>query len=143
MLVIIVGKNRIEYCQVKKQNLDKHFFATRGQLYKVYPDTMRKIEIIEDGKKRTETCIIYPENGIRPYGSKLPETDEELSKDPYAMDRVLMNISEHKLAHNESRFGRYKGYFTSVSKNYGTITQWIPYVIAGVCVILAFAGVLS
>ena len=38
MMGIIVGENRVEFIQVKKRDLKKHFFVTRDQLYKFYPN---------------------------------------------------------------------------------------------------------
>ena len=57
MMVIIIGSNRAEMCKVPIKDLNRHFFMSRGQLYKVYPDGLkallirqRAVEFIEYGK---------------------------------------------------------------------------------------------
>lgn len=69
MYVIISGKNRVEFCNVKrKKDFDRRFFKTRGQLYLIPPDGMVRMRIIEYGKERaSEGAIAYEENTIVPY----------------------------------------------------------------------------
>lgn len=69
MYVIISGKNRVEFCNVKrKKDFDRRFFKTRGQLYLIPPDGMVRMRVIEYGKERpSEAAIAYEENTIVPY----------------------------------------------------------------------------
>ena len=90
MMGIIVGKNRLEYCKIKKKDVIKHFFVTRQQLYKIYPDGLIPMDIYHDGAYlRTESVTIFEENGICPYHTMYPEQ--------YEQDVILVNIDEHKL----------------------------------------------
>ena len=67
MKVYIIGRNRVEMCTVKPRDYDKHFFVTRGQLYKMYPDNLMRTIRYEYGvRRRDEEVIIYPENGVKP-----------------------------------------------------------------------------
>lgn len=47
MMVIIIGTNRAEMCKVPVKDQDKHFFMTRKQLYKVYPDGLSRMRIYD------------------------------------------------------------------------------------------------
>lgn len=135
MMVIIIGKNRAEYCRVKKKDLDKHFFVTRNQLYKVYPDALTPAELYHNGAWITsESVIVFEENGVRPYHCRYPKD--------YDMDPVLSTIDEHKLMMPKKEgirsFFRNRG---KTSFNFHTLIEFMPWVIVGF--VIFYALVLS
>lgn len=68
MMVIIVGENRIEYNRIKKRDFEKVFFDRRSQAYKVVPDGLVRLKMVDrKGRVRWEEAVIYPENGTVPY----------------------------------------------------------------------------
>ena len=90
MMGIVVGTNRLEYCKIKKRDVVRHFFTTRNQLYKFYPDGLIPMDIYHDGAYiETQSVTMFEENGTRPYHTKYAEQ--------YDKDVILMNIDEHKL----------------------------------------------
>lgn len=118
MMAIIVGKNRVEYLRVKKKDLAKHFFTTRKQLYKVYPDALTPVEIYHNGVwVGDESIIVFEENGTTPYHCKYPKD--------YEMDSILASIDEHKLMSPK------KSGFTIGSVNPTKIWDWIPLIALG------------
>lgn len=140
MMGIIVGKNRVEFIQVKKRDLKKHFFVTRDQLYKFYPNTMVKMRLEDDlGLVRSESVMIYPENSIRPYGWKEPQGDH----DPFGFDTILANLDDHKRLRSRSPFSRWKMYLTSGQSVWRSIAPMLPFLLAGLVLLGAFTGVLQ
>lgn len=129
MMVIIIGKNRVEYCTVKKKDLSKHFYSTRGQLYKVFPDALRAMEIYKNGSwVRSESVIIFEENGTMPYQCKY-EGD-------YKMDAILASIDEHKIMTAKT-----KPFFSWASgANFKEIMKNLPLIIAGAVIFIALIG---
>lgn len=139
MMGIIVGVNRLEYIQVKKKDLKKHFFVTRDQLYKFYPDTMSRM-ILEDkkGVVRTESVIMYPEMSIRPFGWR-----GDRVYDPFDFDTILANLDDHKRLISRSRLSRARVYLTTTKSVFREIAPILPFVIAGLVLLGAFTGVLQ
>lgn len=89
MHVYIIGKNTARLGRIRKGELDKHFFASRGQLYKVYPEAVARLHRTKYGVELdNEEVIIYSENSTIPW--KTNEVD-------YSADKVLSEIDEHKL----------------------------------------------
>lgn len=132
MLGIIVGKNRLEYCKIKKKDVTRHFFITRQQLYKIYPDGLIPMDIYHDGAyMRTESVTIFEENGIKPYHTDYPEQ--------YDSDVILVNIDEHKLMsprrsklsavskimHNSDLWDAIPWIITLCVIGYAFLTQWM------------------
>lgn len=129
MMVIIIGKNRVEFCSVKKKDLTKHFYTTRGQLYKVYPDALRPMEIYKNGAwVRSESVIVFEENGTEPYKCKYLED--------YGMDAILSSIDEHKIMS-----GKKKAYFEWMKgAGFKEIMNNLPLIIVGVVLVIALIG---
>ena len=132
MMVIIVGKNRVEYCRVRKKDLCQHYFITRNQLYKVYPDALTPMEVYHDGAwVESESVLVFEENACKPYHCKYPVD--------YEMDPILASIDEHKLMLPKKT--GLKGFFTSTSWskfNFKTMIELMPWVIVGIIVLFAF-----
>lgn len=110
MMVIISGANRVEYCTVqRKEDFNKAFFATRGQLYYIPTHGMVRMKITEFGKERpSEAVIAYEENSIFPYDLKGIE---------YKMDNFLNDIDRYKKMTDFSWFREKRIYFTNVGKS--------------------------
>lgn len=122
MMGIIIGRNRAEYLEVRKKDIDKHGFITRRQFYKVYPDALIPCEIYHDGVwVRTESVVVFPENIPIPYHCLYPEY--------YANDARLASIDEEKLM--SAKRG---GWFAAVSGfKPAAILDWVP-VVAIACI---------
>lgn len=110
MEVIISGANRVEFCEVqRKEDFNKAFFATRGQLYFIPTHGMVRMKITEFGKERpSEAVIAYEENSIFPYDLKGIE---------YSMDNFLDDIDRYKRMTDFSWFREKRIYFTNVGKS--------------------------
>jgi len=110
MEVIISGANRVEFCEVqRKEDFNKAFFATRGQLYYIPTHGMVRMKITEFGKERpSEAVIAYEENSIFPYDLKGIE---------YSMDNFLDDIDRYKRMTDFSWFREKRIYFTNVGKS--------------------------
>ncbi len=110
MEVIISGANRVEFCEVqRKEDFNKAFFATRGQLYFIPTHGMVRMKITEFGKERpSEAVIAYEENSIFPY---------DLKDIQYSMDNFLDDIDRYKRMTDFSWFREKKIYFTNVGKS--------------------------
>ena len=68
MMVIIVGENRIEYNKIKKRDFEKVFFDRRSQTYKVVPDGLVRLKMVDHkGRVKWEEAIVYKENDSVPY----------------------------------------------------------------------------
>lgn len=90
MMVIITGENRVEICVPNKRQEGLHFFKTRNQLYRIYPNALSRVRIFDyDGLEvGSEEGIIYRENDIVPY--------DTMDLD-YSMDRLLADVDRHKI----------------------------------------------
>lgn len=111
MMVIITGENRVEICVPNKKQEGLHFFKTRNQLYKIFPDGLRRIRIFDYGGKEisSEAGIIFRENCTRPY--------DEMDID-YTMDRLISDVDRHKLmrATNSLGFGNRAIWFANAAR---------------------------
>ena len=130
MKVIIIGSNRAELCKVPIKDLDKHFFMTRRQLYKVYPDGLTRMRVYDrDGiEKESEEVIVYSENAIVPYHPRHVD---------YSQDRILAEIDEHKLMGSTKSIFPYRVYFTTARNIWREIGPMFPIIVAGI--VLAYA----
>lgn len=103
MKVIISGVNRMEFCDIKRKDLDKRFFMTRGELYFVPTNGMTRLRRYEYGKeKESDEVIIYEENMITPYDTRDIQ---------YSMDNLLSDIDRYKMMTDYSWFKRVKPWF--------------------------------
>lgn len=128
MLVIIIGKNRAEYCNVRKKDISKHFYVTRDQCYRITPECYRQIEIYHgDAWVRTESVIVFDENNALPYYCKHPEY--------YEMDARLSAIDETKLMHPK-KMG-WTAWFTGGGKNspLSQIITALPFILVGIIIV--------
>lgn len=67
-MVIIVGENRIEYNRIKKRDFEKVFFDRRSQAYKVVPDGLVRLKMVDHkGRVKWEEAVVYKENDSVPY----------------------------------------------------------------------------
>lgn len=129
MMGLIVGKNRFEFCKIKKKDVVKHFFTTREQLYKIYPDGLIPMDIYHDGAYvETQSVTMFEENGLCPYHTMYPEQ--------YDKDVILVNIDEHKLMSGK------KSKFLTVSSflNGKEFKTALPWVVVGIVLIYGFAS---
>lgn len=116
MQMIISGVNRVEFCKIKRGDLDKRFFLTRGELYFLPTNGMRRMRIYDFGKEReSDEVIMYEENAIVPV-------------DPcgldYNMDNLLADIDRYKLLTDYSWFKANKPWITeAVSKVWALATS--------------------
>lgn len=110
MMVIISGANRVEFCTVqRKEDFNKAFFATRGQLYFIPTHGMVRMKITEFGKERpSEAVMAYEENSIFPY---------DLKDIKYSMDNFFDDIDRYKRMTDFSWFREKRIYFTNVGKS--------------------------
>lgn len=127
-IILIIGTNRAEFCRPKKKDIDvKHFFVTRNQLYKVYPDMyVRCRRYYCDVDVGTDEFVVYPENGIRPHVQMGSYTN---------FDKLMMDIDEHKMGThgiNKKPFGLLN------SKTVSHLKDMLPFVIMGVVLGYAF-----
>lgn len=103
MKVIITGVNRVEFCDIKRQDLDKRFFLTRGELYFIPTNGLVRMRKIDYGKEReSEEVIVYEENSITPY---------DTCGLNYEMDLMLADIDRYKMMTNYSWFKSVKPWF--------------------------------
>ena len=130
MMVIIIGKNRAEYCRVRKKDVANHFFITRNQLYKVYPDALTPMEVYHDGAwVESESVLVFEENACKPYHCKYPAD--------YDMDPILASIDEHKLMLPKKK--GLKGFFSGgKGMKIGEIVKLAPWIIVGMVILYSF-----
>lgn len=126
-IILIVGSNRAEFCKPKPKDVDtKHFFVTRNQLYKVYPDMYTRVRRYYcDVSVSTDEMIIYPENGIRPDIQRGAITD---------FDKLMADIDEHKMLNGSSK---HKNVGTLSSK-VSSFKKFFPLLLAGIVLAYAF-----
>lgn len=127
-IILILGKNRAEFCRPKKKDVDvKHFFVTRNQLYKVYPDMYIKCRWIWcNVEVGTDEFVVYPENGIRPHIQAGAYTN---------FDKLMMDIDEHKMTN--TGFSK-KPFGIMNSKTRSMLKDLLPFVIMGAVLAYAF-----
>lgn len=105
-MVIITGENRIEICIPNKRQIGLHFFKTRNQLYRIFPNAMSRVRIFDyDGLEvASEEGIIFRENDVVPY--------DTMGLD-YSMDRLLSDVDRHKMMRSHGILGKQKIWFSS------------------------------
>ena len=130
MMVIIIGTNRAAMCKVPVKDQDTHFFMTRKQLYKVYPDGMSRMRIYdEDGiEQESEEVQAYAGNAGVPYDPR---------HDSYGPDRSLAEIDEHKLMGGSKTIWPYRIYFTQARNIWRELAPIFPLIVAGVVLLYA------
>lgn len=93
MQAIIVGKNRVEVCPLKKKDYEKWYFQHRGQTYLIVPENLVKLRYY-DSKGREfrepEEVIVFPED------SSLPFDVRPGCEAAYYQDNVLAGIDIEK-----------------------------------------------
>lgn len=85
-MIIIKGRNRVEFCKIKPRDQSKRLFATRNQLYRVSPCALiRMRQYDKDGKEDdSEEVQIFEEEASAPF-----DTPEGVS---YYQEDVLPEI---------------------------------------------------
>lgn len=145
-LNIIIGPNRVEYIQVKKRDMKKHWYSHREQLYMTYPEHRHRIDLTDEkGFIRSESFIAYPENGSRPYFSgPLPTTKDGIENDPFSFNTEVGKVYEHKLSQRGkfNWFGRAKIYFVEGKSLWRSFAPFIPLLVGLLVLAAAFTGVI-
>lgn len=145
-LNIIIGPNRVEYIQVKKRDMKKHWFSHREQMYMTYPEHRLRIDMTDEkGFIRSETFIAYPENGCRPYFSgPLPTEKDRIKTDPFSFSNECGHAYEHKLSQmgKWNWFGRAKIYYQEGRSVWRAFGPWIPLLVGITICGLAMLGVI-
>lgn len=130
MMVIIIGCNRAEICKVKVSDLDRHFYCSRGQLYKVYPDGLTRMRITAvDGKVSDDEVVVFAENCRYPYHTRGLD---------YTLDTILREIDQHKLMQPHGLLTKYRVWFTRAGKVWRAVLPFMGLIISAVIVIWAF-----
>lgn len=146
-LNIIIGPNRVEYIQVKKRDMKKHWFSHREQMYMTYPEHRLRIDMTDEkGFIRSETFIAYPENGSRPYFSgPLPTEKDKVKTDPFSFSNECGHAYEHKLSQQGkfNWFGRAKIYYQEGRSFWRAFGPWFPLIVGMIILGLSFTGVLN
>lgn len=126
-IVLIVGSNRAEFCKPKPKDVDnKHFFVTRNQLYKVYPDMYTRVRHYYcEVPVSTDEMIIYPENGIRPDIQRGAVTD---------FDKLMADIDEHKMLNGSSK----RKNVGTLSSKVSSFKKFFPMLLVGIVLAYAF-----
>lgn len=128
-MVIIIGRNRAELCKVPTKDQERHFFQSRGQLYKVYPDALTRADIDDMGRIRTDEIIVFRENALVPYHPH--DVD-------YSFDTLLREVDEHKLMSPRTLLGNAQIFFRKAGNIWKQIVPYIGLIITGVIVAWAF-----
>lgn len=126
-IILIVGSNRAEFCKPKPKDVDnKHFFVTRNQLYKVYPDMYVRVRRYWCGHQvATDEMIVYPENGIRP----------DIQRGyPTNFDKLMADIDEHKMLNGLSK----RKSFGTMSSKVRSFKKMFPLILVGAVLAYAF-----
>lgn len=132
MMVIITGENRVEVCIPNRRQEGLHFYKSRGQLYRIFPNCLYRIRKFDyDGLEiGSEEGIIYRENDVVPY---------DTADFDYRMDRLLSDVYRHKNM-MENKILKPTMFFT----NARSIIDWLikgggfVYVIVGLVLLYAF-----
>lgn len=70
MKVIIIGRNRAEFCTIKRGDEEKHWVRTRGQTYMVMPDGLTRVIQTKHGKRvDDDEIMVFSENASKPYAT--------------------------------------------------------------------------
>ena len=133
MMVIITGVNRVEICVPTRKQEGLHFFKTRNQLYRAFPDALTRIRIFDyDMEIGSEEGIIYRENDTVPYST----CDMD-----YSMDRLLSDVDRHKLMREGGITKPKNVWFTNTAKGlWSSIYKMVgwPGIVIGAVLIYAF-----
>lgn len=126
---IIEGKNRTEFCKAKDKDIDrKRFFATRGMLYRGYPNQFTRMRIYEYGvEKGTEEVLVYQENCIH------AQQERGIHVDP---DHLMCDIDEYKNMVKLTKAGKQWGVLSLMKDS--TFKQYFPFILVGVVLLYAF-----
>ena len=127
--IIIEGMNRTEFCVPKTKDVDKRrFFETRGMLYRMYPDQLTKMRIIEYGiETGTDEVIVYQENSIHPQ----KERGTRIST-----DKIMADIDENKMI-GGSGFNKHPwAHISAKTKN--KLISFAPLILVGCVLVYAF-----
>lgn len=130
LTVLIVGPDRAEFCRPKSKEVDvKHFFASRNQLYRLYPGQIQRCRYTFRGHSMgTFEMVVYPENGIRCANAR---------GEYVTVDKLLADIDEQK--HSWSRFRKPYGTMTSKVKSvFNSLMKALPFIIMGAVLGYAF-----
>lgn len=130
MLAIIVGKNRVEVCPLKKKDYEKWFFAHRGQTYLIMPRNLVKMRYYDEkGReyREPEEVIVFPEGGDVAYDTQIECVPA------YYQDNVLAAIELERAVRKNRLKGQ--GILASATK---TIDALYP--IAGLLITAAIVG---
>lgn len=128
MKVIIIGRNRVEMGKVKTRDLNKHYYMTHNQLYKVYPDGLTRCKIMKYGRTAGDDEIItYKENAVKPY-----HPHDQI----YTAARLIAEIDEHKLMKKQSTMGAIY-YARQAQEFWKQLKPMIPIILVLIIVIYA------
>lgn len=131
MEVIIIGTNRAEFCQIRRGDVEKHFFKTRGQLYMTMPDGLTKCINTRFGRyDGEEEVIIFSENSSIPY-----DTGKHVC---YDEDYILGNIDLEKNLKDKSLLSGRNDIFSVKARSFWkTIKPYLSLIITGAVIGLA------
>lgn len=133
MRVLIKGCDAIEIIKVTGKNQAKHFIKTAGQLYKLYPDGLRRVRIYRrypvffSKTYETDEMICYDENRRVPH---YPVEGVE-----YTQEKVLRDIDEHKIA--GQHLWSAKPYIKAASDIWKALTVGGGVLLAGIIILWA------
>lgn len=129
-IFIIEGKNRTEFCKPSAKDVDrKRFFATRGMLYRGYPDQFTRMRVFKYGKEiSTEEVIVYQENCIH------AQQERGIVITP---DKMMADIDEYKHI-TRNKFPPQKSWGILSSKNLSSLKKSAPMILVGVVLLYAF-----
>lgn len=134
MMLVIIGCDKVEVSTIKERT-GKHFYMTRGQLYKCYPDGTwrvmwtRKNPHFWQDSYGSDSMIVYDENYRVPRVCLQPVL--------YDQESVLRDIDEHKItARTVSRLW-YKPYLEAGRSIWKTLAMYGGVGLAGGIVVWA------
>lgn len=133
MIIIIVGQNRVEYCNIRKSDQEKKLFASRQQLYKVVPEGLVRMRRRDENgnEQESEEVIIYPEGSGVPY--------DTINNVSYYQEDVLPEIDMIRGALGHGLFNsKTKLLMKAKSAMDNYILPYIGVVIVGVILAYAF-----
>lgn len=130
MKLIVVGKNRAEYCNIKRGDQEKHFVKTRGQLYMVMPDSLTRCKCTRFGKRAgDDEIIVFSENASKPYMTGSIKTS-------YAPSMIVSTIDLEKNTTPKTMFG-VGSIFYKINKNKKPLQSMLTFVFVGVILLWA------